>query len=218
MQGAGASTGFMLIAGVLAALSPARAAHPSPRGPSADTTSATEQLHERDRYRQSIRNATDEQVLTQLAVSFEMAGYADLAAEARTKAAALRQERASVPPPASPQPDPVTGPRVLLVPRTNYRARLSLGFFQCLGSRNKITEKFNDLGFSDVRVFMGQNELPTDWPASFRQSSGRCARFVEGTWNGPTRVLERPKAVDLLWIRDFPSATATEGGPGGGSS
>jgi hypothetical protein len=208
----------MLIAGLLAAISPAGAAHPTPRGPDRiQVRSRADELREREQYRRSIRDATDERVLTQLAVSFEMAGYADLASEARTKAAALRQERASVEPPAITEPDPVMGPRVLLTPRTGYRARLSLGFFQCLGSRHKITEKFNQLGFSDVRVFMGQNELPEDWPASFRASSGRCARFVEGTWTGPTRVLDRPKAVDTMWIHDFPSATANQSGEGGDS-
>jgi hypothetical protein len=204
-----ASAGIILVASLMAAFSRAGSAHPSPQGSEVNQAPTRyDEARQRERYRQSIRSATDASVLFDLALSFEMAGYHDLAAEARKRAAFLTEHGGAEPsagPPASTEPQQVSGSRVLLLPDTGYRARLSLGFFQCLGSRRKITEKFSQLGFAEVHVYMGEDELPPDWPSSFRPSRGRCARYVEGTWTGAAKVLERPKAVDALWLREVPS-------------
>src|SRR4051812_35914801 len=107
MQGAsGATAGITLIAGMLTALSLARAAEPAPRGANVrhPPTGSREQ-RSRERYRESIQAATEPNMALQLARSFEMAGYVDLAEDARNKAEVLQQQQvqqlaASAPPPA----------------------------------------------------------------------------------------------------------------------
>ena len=222
MHGAsGASAGIILVAGMLTAFSSAHASQPSGRA-SERTHPATssEDSRSRERYRQSIAEATNSDVLLQLARTFDMAGLFDLAEDARKKATYLTQEQpaARAPEASAAAPEALSGSHFLLLPNTNYRARLSLGIFQCLGSRNKLLEKFSQYGFADVHVFMGEAGLPNDWPSTFRASRGRCARFAEGTWTGPAQVLQRPKAVDALWVRGTPSASVNNAGPSRDSS
>lgn len=86
-----------------------------------------------------------------------------------------------------------------------YRARLSLSFFQCFASEERIAKKLSGAGFAGVRVFMSSRELPRDWPARYRSRAGGCERYAEGTWARPTTPRKRPSSIDAWWQVTPPS-------------
>jgi hypothetical protein len=94
---------------------------------------------------------------------------------------------------------------ITLAEGATYRARLSLGFFECLASRDRITKKLSGSGFSKVRVFMSARELPPDWPPRYRTKKGSCERFAEGIWSRPTTPRKRPSSIDAWWMDRAPS-------------
>ena len=97
---------------------------------------------------------------------------------------------------------------ILLTRGTTYRARLSLSFFQCFASKDRIGRKLGGSGFENVRVFMSARELPADWPAQFRARAGACERYAEGVWARPTMPRHRPSSIDTWWIAQAPVAAA----------
>src|SRR5262249_35090492 len=100
---------------------------------------------------------------------------------------------------AAPGPTVQMAGDLSLLPGTTYRARLALGFIQCLASRDQIAQVFEQLGFINVRAFTDVAELPADWPHAHRAAHGSWARWAEGTWTGPPRVMTRPIELDAAW-------------------
>jgi hypothetical protein len=90
-------------------------------------------------------------------------------------------------------------PAIILTEGVSYRARLKLGFFQCLASRERIERKLGGGGFAKVRVFMSSGDLPADWPARYRSKRGSCERYAEGIWARPTMARKRPASIDAWW-------------------
>jgi len=101
---------------------------------------------------------------------------------------------------AAPQAKTIT-----LTEGVTYRARLSLNFFQCLASRDRINRKLGGVGFAAVRVFTSVRELPPDWPSQFRSRAGSCERYVEGVWARPTMPRQRPSSIEAWWIAGLPA-------------
>jgi hypothetical protein len=96
---------------------------------------------------------------------------------------------------------------IVLIEGATYRARLKLGFLQCLASRDRIGRKLGKSGFSGVRVFMSARELPPDWPPAFRSRAGGCERYAEGVWARPTLPRRRPSSIESWWVaRPAPQA------------
>jgi hypothetical protein len=93
----------------------------------------------------------------------------------------------------------------ILTEGATYRARLRLGFFQCLAPRDSIGKKLSGGGFANVRVFMSRRELPADWPAAFRSKAGSCERYAEGVWARPTTPRRKPSSIDAWWMASPPS-------------
>jgi hypothetical protein len=89
---------------------------------------------------------------------------------------------------------------IVLIQGATYRARLKLGFVQCLASRDRIGRKLGKGGFSGVRVYMSARELPLDWPAPFRSRAGGCERYAEGIWARPTIPRKRPSSIESWWV------------------
>jgi hypothetical protein len=88
----------------------------------------------------------------------------------------------------------------VLAEGATYRARLRLGFFQCLAPRDSIGKKLSGSGFANVRVFMSRRELPADWPSAFRSKAGSCERYAEGVWKRPTTPRRKPSSIDAWWM------------------
>jgi hypothetical protein len=89
---------------------------------------------------------------------------------------------------------------IVLTQGETYRARLKLGFFQCLASRDRIERKLEGGGFAGVRVFTSARDLPADWPARFRSRAGSCERYAEGVWARPTTPRRRPSSIESWWV------------------
>jgi hypothetical protein len=102
---------------------------------------------------------------------------------------------------ATPGPSPTA---IVLTQGVTYRARLRLGFFECLASRDRIEKKLGSGGFSQVRVFMSKRDLPQDWPPGYRRKSGSCERYAEGVWARPTMPRKRPSSIDAWWVAPTP--------------
>jgi hypothetical protein len=99
-----------------------------------------------------------------------------------------------------------TEPGPVLTEGATYRARLRLGFFQCLAPRGSIGKKLSGSGFTNVRVFMSRQELPRDWPATFRSKAGSCERYAEGVWSRPTTPRRKPSSIDAWWLAAPPAS------------
>jgi hypothetical protein len=95
---------------------------------------------------------------------------------------------------------PAASQPIVLTQGATYRARLKLGFFQCLASRDRIERKLEGGGFADVRVFTAARDLPADWPARFRSRAGSCERYAEGVWARPTTPRHRPTSIESWWV------------------
>lgn len=86
---------------------------------------------------------------------------------------------------------PITGDRVKLVHGTRYRGCVSVPFFIPNALvRGKLVPELQKNGFLDVVV---AEDRPASWP------DVSCDFFVEATWGGADRELERPSAVPLAW-------------------
>jgi hypothetical protein len=96
-------------------------------------------------------------------------------------------------------------PGIVLTEGATYRARLKLGFFQCLAHKDRIGKKLSGSGFTNVRVFMSRRELPADWPPSYRAKAGSCERYAEGVWGRPSAPRRRPSSIDTWWVASPPS-------------
>jgi hypothetical protein len=71
------------------------------------------------------------------------------------------------------------------------------------------------LGFSEVKVFMNEEALPSGWPSSTKNNVGPTTRWFEGQWRGPSASLPRPSDLELLWVhKPPPGATYTTAGVG----
>jgi hypothetical protein len=95
---------------------------------------------------------------------------------------------------------PAASQPIVLTQGATYRARLKLGFFQCLASRDRIERKLEGGGFAGVRVFTSARDLPADWPARFRSRTGSCERYAEGVWARPTTPRRRPSSIESWWV------------------
>jgi hypothetical protein len=85
---------------------------------------------------------------------------------------------------------------VRLIHGGRYRARLRLGFVDCLATRGEIRTVVGGRGFARVQVFMSARELPADWPLQYRSKVGHCERYIEGTWRGITTTRKCPPNID----------------------
>jgi hypothetical protein len=66
------------------------------------------------------------------------------------------------------------------------------------------------LGFSDVRIYMNDAQLPGGWPSSTRSNADPLTRWFEGQWRGASVSLPRPADIEAMWIsKPPPGATYT---------
>jgi hypothetical protein len=99
-----------------------------------------------------------------------------------------------------------SSPPIVLTQGVTYRARLKLGFLQCLASRGRIERKLGGGGFANVRVFVSARDLPEDWPVGYRAKTGSCERYAEGVWARTTTPRKRPASIDAWWIAPAPKS------------
>lgn len=92
---------------------------------------------------------------------------------------------------------PNVGPnQIELKQGKTYRARLQLSGLEKLGSREQIAASFAEIGFSQVKVYMRDTELPggtMGWPGAPNADSG--ARWAEGVWQRGDSVVDKPPQV-----------------------
>lgn len=96
-----------------------------------------------------------------------------------------------------------------------YRARmLVVGTsppFSNLADEVAIGQGLVVMGFADVRVFMGLQDLPGDWPASTTTAPVPGTRWFQGIWQGPSVVLPRPLTIQAMWPSPNPTPVSTSG-------
>ena len=61
------------------------------------------------------------------------------------------------------------------------------------------------LGFSDVKVYMNDAQLPSGWPSSTRANASPLTRWFEGQWRGASMSLPRPADIEAIWITKPPA-------------
>lgn len=106
---------------------------------------------------------------------------------------------------------PVQAGSAHLVRGRRYRGRMLLdGAAAWLGTREQIAAKFEDLGFTDVQIWMSQDELPSDWPEDQRDSRSG-ARFGEGAWGRADVTFTLPDEVLTVW--DAPASSPSSPPP-----
>lgn len=104
----------------------------------------------------------------------------------------------------------VLGDPLKLTANRYYRARLRVRDvgsppFMSTSSRETIAGGMKALGFTDVQVFMGSSELPSNWPVSTTKGTGPNTRWVQGRWGQPSLSLPRPPDIEQIWITKPPS-------------
>ena len=80
-----------------------------------------------------------------------------------------------------------------------YKARLELGGFESLASREMVKNQFESIGFSNVQVYMTPAELPPGWPQGALANITNRSRWAEGTWNQQSQSVNRPAQIQNAW-------------------
>lgn len=106
------------------------------------------------------------------------------------------------------QPPPqVMQPSGMLLPNPaplqqgrRYRSRLELGALESgLATPERIRSQFETLGFSNVVVYTALNQVPPGWPAQALASATGRSRWVEGTWNQASQLVDKPSQIQNAW-------------------
>lgn len=86
-----------------------------------------------------------------------------------------------------------------LIRGQRYKARLELGGFESLASREMVKNQFESIGFSNVQVYMTPAELPPGWPQGALANITNRSRWAEGTWNQSSQSVNRPAQIQNAW-------------------
>lgn len=86
-----------------------------------------------------------------------------------------------------------------------YRGRLRVpNEDPALSSPTALATMLKQLGFSNVRVWSTDKELPSGWPSSTRANPGPATRWFEGQWRNTNVMLPRPADIESMWISKPP--------------
>jgi len=105
------------------------------------------------------------------------------------------------PPQPSQGPTPVNylSDPIALETGARYRARLRLSGMETMASAGMIAAKFEELGFTGVRVYMTASELPSDWPQETIAGATPNNRFLEGGWGQASLAMPKPDQIEKAW-------------------
>lgn len=95
-----------------------------------------------------------------------------------------------------------------------YRGRLELPEsrlqpvppFNVEGDRASLLAALAALGFDQVQIFMGRDQMPSGWPAGTLRGTGEGTRFFQGRWSQEAMQLPRPGQLLLIWLTRSPGA------------
>lgn len=91
-----------------------------------------------------------------------------------------------------------------------YRGRLRVREtgaepFLAASGRETLAGALKILGFSNVKVWMEEDELPSGWPSSTKKDPTPLTRWFEGQWRNPSTTLPRPEDIEAIWIAKPPA-------------
>lgn len=103
--------------------------------------------------------------------------------------------------------------RIQLLFGRQYQGRLLVDGVRQLTSSTDVRALVEDLGFSDVRIYMQASDLPSDWPASKRGGPNGIEQFTaffDAVWDqSASSDMAKPSYMLEIWYVDDSGATAS---------